>query len=358
MHTKTENLNVLANEVLPTPYAVKAALPAPEPVMEGVADARRQVRHILERRDPRLLVVVGPCSIHDVDAAVEYARRLKEVAERTRDSLFVVMRAYFEKPRTTVGWKGLINDPYLDDSFHIEDGIRIARQLLIDIGALGLPLSTEALDPITPQYLHDLIAWSAIGARTTESQTHREMASGLSSAVGFKNGTDGALEVAINALNSVTKPHRFLGINQSGQVAIIHTRGNDLAHIVLRGGHAGPNYDERAVSACEQELRAAGLPENVMVDCSHANSNKDHRNQPAVARDVAAQIENGNRSIIGIMLESNLSEGSQKLGDHLDYGVSITDACIGWSETEALLLELTDRLGDVLTRRMDLARAM
>ena len=357
MHTQTENLNVLANEVLPTPYAVKAALPAPEPVLEGVADARRQVRNILERRDPRLLVVVGPCSIHDVDAAVDYAHHLKSVADRTRHGLCVVMRAYFEKPRTTVGWKGLINDPHLDDSFHIEEGIRIARQLLIDLGAIGLPLSTEALDPIMPQYLHDLIAWSAIGARTTESQTHREMASGLSSAVGFKNGTDGALDVAINALNSVTKPHRFLGINQSGQVAIIHTRGNDLAHIVLRGGHTGPNYDEDAVGACEVELRAAGLPENIMVDCSHANSNKDHRNQPAIARDVAAQIENGNRSIIGIMLESNLAEGSQKLGEELSYGVSITDACIGWSDTEALLLELADCLGDVLVERMGLDRA-
>ena len=357
MQTQTENLNVLANEVLPTPYAVKAALPAPEPVLARVADARRQVRKILERRDHRLLVVVGPCSIHDVDAALEYARRLDEVAARTRDSLLIVMRAYFEKPRTTVGWKGLINDPYLDDSFHIEDGIRIARQLLIDLAAMGLPLSTEALDPIMPQYLHDLIAWSAIGARTTESQTHREMASGLSSAVGFKNGTDGSLDVAINALSSVTKPHRFLGINQSGQVAIIHTRGNDLAHIVLRGGHSGPNYDHGAIASCEAELRAAGLPPNIMVDCSHANSNKDHRNQPAVARDVAAQIERGNRSIIGIMLESNLSEGNQKLGDDLNYGVSITDACIGWSETESVLLELADGLGDALVRRVDLARA-
>lgn len=357
MQRQTENLNVLANEILPTPYAVKAALPAPEAVTDTVADARRQVRNILERRDHRLLVVVGPCSIHDVDAALEYAHRLKDVADRTRDSLLVVMRAYFEKPRTTVGWKGLINDPHLDDSFHIEDGIRIARRLLVDIGALGLPLSTEALDPITPQYLHDLIAWSAIGARTTESQTHREMASGLSSAIGFKNGTDGSLGVAINALNSVTKPHRFLGINQSGQVAVIHTRGNDLAHIVLRGGHAGPNYDEQAIRACEAELRGAHLPENIMVDCSHANSNKDHRNQPAVARNVVAQIESGNRSIIGVMLESNLLEGSQKLGEDLRYGVSITDACIGWPETEALLLEMAGRLDHVLGQRLGLERA-
>ena len=357
MHQPTENLNVLANEVLPTPYSVKAALPVPDALAERVAAARHVVRNILERRDHRLLVVAGPCSIHDVDAALEYARRLNELARRTADSLFVVMRAYFEKPRTTVGWKGLINDPYLDDSFHIEDGIHIARRLLIDVGEIGLPLSTEALDPIMPQYLHDLIAWSAIGARTTESQTHREMASGLSSAVGFKNGTDGGLGVAINALRSVTKPHRFLGINQSGQVAVIHTRGNELAHIVLRGGHSGPNYDPAAISACEASLQAAGLAPNIMVDCSHANSEKDHRRQPAVAREVARQIADGNASIVGMMIESNLAEGSQQLGETLDYGVSITDACIGWEDTEALLMELAERLAAPLLARVKLRRA-
>ena len=357
MHRPTENLNVLANEVLPTPYSVKEALPVPDALAERVAAARHVVRNILERRDHRLLVVAGPCSIHDVDAALEYARRLDALAQRTADSLFVVMRAYFEKPRTTVGWKGLINDPYLDDSFHIEDGIHIARRLLIDVGEIGLPISTEALDPIAPQYLHDLIAWSAIGARTTESQTHREMASGLSSAVGFKNGTDGGLEVAINALRSVTKPHRFLGINQSGQVAVIHTRGNELAHIVLRGGHSGPNYDTTAIAECEASLQAAGLAPNIMVDCSHANSEKDHRRQPAVAREVASQIADGNGSIIGMMIESNLFEGNQQLSDALDYGVSITDACIGWEDTEALLLELAERLAEPLLARVKLKRA-
>ena len=357
MHRPTENLNVLANEVLPTPYSVKEALPVPDALAERVAAARHVVRNILERRDHRLLVVAGPCSIHDVDAALEYARRLDALAQRTADSLFVVMRAYFEKPRTTVGWKGLINDPYLDDSFHIEDGIHIARRLLIDVGEIGLPISTEALDPIAPQYLHDLIAWSAIGARTTESQTHREMASGLSSAVGFKNGTDGGLEVAINALRSVTKPHRFLGINQSGQVAVIHTRGNELAHIVLRGGHSGPNYDTAAIAECEASLQAAGLAPNIMVDCSHANSEKDHRRQPAVAREVASQIADGNGSIIGMMIESNLFEGNQQLSDALDYGVSITDACIGWEDTEALLLELAERLAEPLLARVKLKRA-
>ncbi len=357
MHRPTENLNVLANEVLPTPYSVKEALPVPDALAERIAAARHVVRNILERRDHRLLVVAGPCSIHDVDAALEYARRLEALAQRTADSLFVVMRAYFEKPRTTVGWKGLINDPYLDDSFHIEDGIHIARRLLIDVGEVGLPISTEALDPIAPQYLHDLIAWSAIGARTTESQTHREMASGLSSAVGFKNGTDGGLEVAINALRSVTKPHRFLGINQSGQVAVIHTRGNELAHIVLRGGHSGPNYDAVAIAECEASLQAAGLAPNIMVDCSHANSEKDHRRQPAVAREVASQIAEGNGSIIGMMIESNLFEGNQQLSDALDYGVSITDACIGWEDTEALLLELAERLAEPLLARVKLKRA-
>lgn len=354
MPKQIENLNVLANEILQPPHALKEGLEAPNDVIELVSDARNQIRNILERRDHRLLVVVGPCSIHDVDAAMDYADRLKNVADMTSDSLYIVMRAYFEKPRTTVGWKGLINDPYLDDSFHIEDGIRIARKLLIEISRIGLPLSTEALDPITPQYLHDLITWSAIGARTTESQTHREIASGLSSAVGFKNGTDGSLEVAINALQSVTKPHRFLGINQSGQVAIIHTRGNDLAHIVLRGGYNGPNYNAKAIAECEDALSNAGLAQNVMVDCSHANSNKDHRRQPIVASDIAEQIESGNRSIIGVMLESNITEGNQKLTKELTYGVSITDACIGWSETENLLTSLADRLRQKLVTRMKL----
>ena len=351
MEHKTENLNVLAHEILPSPLTVKDTLPAAPEVAAAVLEARRCVRDILERRDHRLLVVVGPCSIHDTDAAIEYAGKLRQLARETSQSLYLVMRAYFEKPRTTVGWKGFINDPHLDDTFRIEEGIWRARKLLIDVTRMGMPLSTEALDPIMPQYLHDLITWSAIGARTTESQTHREMASGLSSIVGVKNGTDGSLAVAVNALRSMTKPHRFLGINPSGQVAVIHTRGNDLAHIVLRGGNAGTNYDPDSVAACEKSLREAGLPTNIMVDCSHANSNKDHRRQPAVARAVSRQIEDGNASIIGIMLESNLAEGGQSLSDDLRYGVSITDACIGWECTESLLRELADRLSPALAQR-------
>ncbi len=350
-----DNVNVVAQELLVTPAAVKAALPVPDGVRTSVQQARSTIRNILRGEDPRLLVVVGPCSIHDPRSACEYADRLNELRQRVSASLFVVMRAYFEKPRTTVGWKGLINDPHLDDTFHIEEGMHIARRLLLDIARRDVPLSTEALDPITPQYLQDLISWSAIGARTTESQTHREMASGLSSAVGFKNGTDGNLEVAINALTSVSKPHRFLGINQSGQVSIIHTRGNPHAHIVLRGGNGGPNFDAASVGACEAALRGAGLAANIMIDCSHANSGKDATRQPLIARDVAEQIVAGNTSIMGLMLESNLHAGNQKLGSDpkaLAYGVSVTDACISWDTTASLLLELDERLRTALSARL------
>lgn len=355
MLERTENLNVLAHELLPTPEEVKAELPASEEVLHGVALARTGIADILARRDHRLLVVVGPCSIHDPDAALDYATRLSELARETSESLLLVMRTYFEKPRTTVGWKGLINDPSLDDTFHVERGIRVARQLLLEIADLGLPLATEALDPIMPQYLQDLIAWSAIGARTTESQTHREMASGLSCAVGFKNGTDGSLEVAINALQSVSSPHRFLGINQRGQVSVVHTRGNANAHIVLRGGSAGPNYDSESLQRCEGALADAGLLPNIMVDCSHANSNKDHTRQPLVAESVAEQIVAGNRSIIGLMLESNIGAGNQKLGDPsaLEYGISITDACVDWEDTANLLQSLANRLTDPLRNRIN-----
>ena len=349
-----ENLNVVSQELLPTPSAVKEELSISLAVQELVGLSREVVSNVLGRQDHRLLVVVGPCSIHDVDAAVDYARRLKEVANDTSDSLCIVMRAYFEKPRTTIGWKGLINDPHLDDSFRIEEGIRVARQLLLDIASIGLPLATEALDPVTPQYIQDLISWSAIGARTTESQTHRELASGLSCAVGFKNGTDGDLGVAINALKSVTSPHRFLGINQSGQVSIVRTRGNPNAHIVLRGGNSGPNYMPEAVQSCEKALSENRLTANIMVDCSHANSNKDHTRQGIVARSVASQIANGNRSIIGLMLESNLYAGNQTLDttDQMDYGVSITDACIGWEETASLLTELAKTVKKPLNQRL------
>lgn len=350
-----ENLNVVAQELLVTPAQLKAELPASADVRHYVRDAREQIRRILDGRDHRLLIVVGPCSIHDVHAAEDYAARLKQLAGELSSTLMIVMRAYFEKPRTTVGWKGLINDPHLNGTFHIEAGIRIARQLLLRIAEIGVPLSTEALDPITPQYLHDLIAWSAIGARTTESQTHREMASGLSSPVGFKNGTDGSLDVAINALQSVSKPHRFLGINQTGQVSIIHTRGNASAHVVMRGGNLGPNYDMDSIAACEGALAGAGLQANIMVDCSHANASKDHLRQAIVARDVVRQIKAGNRSIMGLMIESNIHAGNQRLsGDanRLAYGVSVTDPCIDWSMTVELLTEVAEELRETLPGRL------
>jgi 3-deoxy-7-phosphoheptulonate synthase len=347
MSNNVDNINVASQDVLTTPAALKAALPLTDPLAEAVRSARQTVWDILDRRDPRLLVVVGPCSIHDTAAALDYARRLRELAAEVDDSLYLVMRVYFEKPRTTVGWKGLINDPYLDDSFRIEEGMHIARKLLCDIVGLGLPVSTEALDPISPQYLQDLISWSAIGARTTESQTHREMASGLSCAVGFKNGTDGSFTVAINALRAASREHRFLGINGDGQVSVFTTRGNPYGHVVLRGGSGGPNYDSVHVRLCEQALQEAGLPGTIMVDCSHANSNKDPSLQPLVAADVAEQIIAGNRSLIGLMIESSIGPGQQSLSvgkDKLAYGVSITDGCIGWEETARCLRDLRDKL--------------
>ncbi|AOS98060.1 Phospho-2-dehydro-3-deoxyheptonate aldolase, Tyr-sensitive [Microbulbifer aggregans] len=349
-----DDLNVVSQEVLISPKELKAELPVSEAAEATVAAGRAAVRNVLDRKDHRLMVVIGPCSVHDVDAAMEYARRLKAVADQVSDTLLVVMRVYFEKPRTTVGWKGLINDPYLNDSFKIHDGLHIGRKLLLDIAELGLPTATEALDPISPQYLQDLISWSAIGARTTESQTHREMASGLSSAVGFKNGTDGSLDVAINALQSTANPHRFLGINKEGQVAIIHTAGNKYGHVVLRGGNDKPNYDSVSVAVCEQELRKAELMPNIMIDCSHANSNKNHELQPLVVDNVTHQILDGNQSIIGIMVESNLKAGNQKiLDDHsqMDYGVSVTDKCIDWETTEKLLLGMAEQLRNVLPKR-------
>ncbi len=344
--------------ILITPAQLKEAVPLTDELAARVTQARQTVFDILDRKDPRLLVVVGPCSIHDTEAAMDYARRLKVLAAEVEDSLFVVMRAYFEKPRTTVGWKGLINDPYLDDSFHIEEGLGIARRLLTDIVDLGLPVATEALDPISPQYLQDLIAWSAIGARTTESQTHREMASGLSSAVGFKNGTDGGLEVAMNALKSASRPHRFLGINSQGQVSVFTTRGNAYGHVVLRGGSAGPNYDSVHVRLCEEALDSSGMPRNIMVDCSHANSNKDPSLQPLVADNVADQILAGNSSLMGLMIESNLHEGNQPLTSdksELRYGVSLTDACIDWETTEDCLRGLAAKLRGALTSRREAA---
>ena len=341
-----ENLNVEQQEVLITPEQLKARLPVSEDVREAVNGYRETVRNIVARKDPRLLVVVGPCSIHDVEAAKEYAQRLKRLSDDIADQVFVVMRAYFEKPRSTVGWKGLINDPHLDDSFKVAEGLHIGRQLLLELSQMGLPLATEALDPITPQYMQDLISWSAIGARTTESQTHREMASGLSCPVGFKNGTDGSLGVAINALESVASPHRFLGISLTGQVSVIQTKGNAHGHVVLRGGSSGPNYSPEHIQACEAALEKLGLTQSIMVDCSHANSNKDHRQQRNVVNSVSQQIAAGNRSITGLMIESHLHEGNQSISnpDGLSYGVSITDACINWDETDSLLRQLAEQL--------------
>ena len=349
-----ENINIEPPVVLITPAELKRVIPLSDAARTVISQGRKNIENILERKDHRVIVVVGPCSIHDLKAAHDYANRLKALEEKVGDTLLIVMRVYFEKPRTTTGWKGLINDPFMNDSFKITDGLHIGRQLLHDISEIGLPTATEALDPISPQYLQDLIAWSAIGARTTESQTHREMASGLSSSIGFKNGTDGSLTVAINALQSVSSPHRFLGINSDGNVSMVTTKGNPYAHVVLRGGNGKPNYDSVSVSICEQELLAAGIDANIMVDCSHANSNKDHNLQTLVLDNVANQIVEGNKSIIGVMLESNINAGNQKLSsnpDDMDYGVSVTDACIDWETTETALTNMADKLRDVLKAR-------
>ena len=336
---KLDNVNIDNQEILITPEELKRQLPATEDVKQGIAQNREIVRSIIDGTDKRLLLVVGPCSIHNPREAIDYAERLKALSESVNDKLFIVMRAYFEKPRSTVGWKGLINDPHLDDSFKIAEGLAMARKLLLEISKLGLPLANEALDPITPQYLQELFSWTAIGARTSESQTHREMASGLSCPVGFKNGTDGSLDVALNALQSVKSPHRFLGISPDGKVSIVTTKGNAHAHVVLRGGTNGPNYYPENIAVCEEELESIGATRAIMVDCSHANSNKDHTKQGSVLEAVAEQISVGNKSIRGVMLESNLKPVNQKVdsSQELQYGVSITDACIGWEETERLL---------------------
>jgi len=351
---RIDDVNVLSQRVLITPHQLKDELPLSEAASQTVINGRQAVRDILDRKDHRLFLVIGPCSIHDIEAAKDYAQRLKALSDQVSDTLLLVMRVYFEKPRTTTGWKGLINDPYLNDSFKIEDGLHIARRLLLDLAEMGLPTATEALDPISPQYIQDLISWSAIGARTTESQTHREMSSGLSSAVGFKNGTDGSLNVAVNALHSVFSPHSFLGINDKGQVSVINTRGNPYAHIVLRGGGGKPNYDSVSVALAEKELEAAKVSKNIMVDCSHANSNKDPGLQPLVMENVTNQILEGNKSIVGLMVESHINWGAQKIPadlKELKYGVSITDACIDWPTTEAAVLKMAEKLRSVLPKR-------
>jgi len=347
MDSKIHNVNVVSKTVLPTPAEVLAELPVTPEIEAAVLQHRQTVQDILDGKDSRIVAVVGPCSIHDLDAAHEYAAKLAKLAEEVKDSIYVLMRVYFEKPRTTVGWKGLVNDPDMDDSFHVEKGIRQARKLMLELTEMGLPCATEALDPIMPQYLGDLITWTAIGARTTESQTHREMSSGLSTPVGFKNGTDGSLDVAINALKSASQGHHFLGINTDGRTAVFQTAGNAYGHVVLRGGGGRPNYDSVSIALCEEALEKAGLPARIMVDCSHANSNKDHNLQPLVARDCVEQIVNGNKSIMGLMLESNLEAGNQSLTSDLSalkYGVSITDACIDWDTTVKTLRESVELL--------------
>jgi 3-deoxy-7-phosphoheptulonate synthase len=343
---KTQNLHVVKTEPLVPPVALKRELPASDALYEGVLRARSTVRDIIAGTDHRLLGVVGPCSIHDPDAALDYARRLAALAPRIESKIFVVMRVYFEKPRTTVGWKGLINDPHLNGTYDMQLGLRLARKLLLDIAGLGLAAGTELLDPITPQYIADLISWTAIGARTTESQTHREMASGLSMPVGFKNTTDGNQLVAINAMQSAGHPHTFLGINQDGFTSIIHTEGNPDRHIILRGGST-PNYDAQSIRRCEQLLASAKLPTRIVVDCSHAQTGKDYTRQPEVLADLVAQIRGGNRSLMGFMVESNLVAGNQALTGGragLEYGKSITDACIAWDTTERCLLEAAAQL--------------
>ncbi len=354
-HKSTLNdIHVNSEHVLITPEALRNELPLPEKGREFVKSARKIIGDIIHKKNHRFLVISGPCSVHDIDAAKEYAKKLKVLHDKFNDSLYIVMRVYFEKPRTTVGWKGLINDPHMDGSFDVEEGLRKARELLIYLTELGLPLATEALDPISPQYLAELFSWSAIGARTTESQTHREMASGLSMPIGFKNGTNGSLDVAINALQSAASSHRFMGINRQGQVSLIKTSGNPDGHVILRGGKQ-PNYDSVNVADCEYALSKNNLEPGIVIDCSHGNSNKDYRRQPLVADNVFSQICDGNTSIIGIMLESNLNAGNQSsemAKDEMAYGISVTDACIDFDATERLLSDANDKLLNVLSQRM------
>ena len=353
-HFSAENVNVASFDSMPTPDALHAKLPLTDQAGASVMRGRQDVRNILDRKDARLFAVVGPCSIHDPKAGMEYARRLKAQQEEVSDTMLLIMRVYFEKPRTTTGWKGYINDPDMDDSFHIARGMENARRFLLDVCELGLPTATEALDPISPQYLGDLITWTAVGARTTESQTHREMSSGLSTPVGFKNGTDGDIGIAINAILSASHPHSFLGINGQGTVSIVRTSGNAYGHVVLRGGDGRPNYDTVSVTLAEQALKKAGLPGNIVIDCSHANSFKNAELQPLVMTDIVHQIRLGNQSIVGVMIESNLVGGKQSIPADLSklvYGCSVTDACVGWEATEKMILEGHELLKGVLEAR-------
>ncbi|MCH2287522.1 MAG: 3-deoxy-7-phosphoheptulonate synthase [SAR324 cluster bacterium] len=336
---RTENLNIVDVFPLTSPKKLKEKLPVSENAADTVIQARNTIKRVLAGEERRLLMIVGPCSIHDPEAARDYALRLKKLAVEVSETILIVMRVYFEKPRTTVGWKGLINDPDLDGSHKINKGIELARKILLETNNLGLPCATETLDPITPQYLADLISWSAIGARTTESQTHREMASGLSMPVGFKNGTDGGLNVALNAMNSALQQHHFLGINPEGISSVIQTSGNPHVHLVLRGGNNGPNYDAVSVHIAADALASGGLPKAIMIDCNHANSGKDPSRQELVLRNTIMQIKDGDQSIIGTMIESNINGGNQLIKPKMKYGVSVTDACLDWENTHRIILD-------------------
>lgn len=350
---EVDNYHIIATEELPAPAELKKTMPLTGAALDTVLYGHRSVKGILDHQDHRLLVVVGPCSIHDTALALDYARRLKPLADELKDTLMIAMRVYFEKPRTTVGWEGLIYDPYLDGSHRIEHGLRIGRQLMLDINALGLPIAIEALDLISPQYLQDLVSWTAVGARTTESPTHRKLASGISSAIGFKNSVDGNVTVAVNAIRAAASVNSFISVTEEGKVAAFRTSGNPHCHVILRGGRE-PNYSAAHVAACEQEMRRAALPENIMIDCSHGNSRKQYERQLEVLGDITAQIRDGNRSIMGVMLESNIHAGNQPIPDDLEeirYGVSITDACLDWVTTEQALRTLASDLKDVLPGR-------
>lgn len=354
VQTDVDDINIASIQPLITPAQLKVEMPLSDVARQSVLTGRQTVRNILNGDDKRLFIVIGPCSIHDTKAAHEYADRLLTLREKVKDTLYIIMRVYFEKPRTTTGWKGLINDPDMNDSFDIEKGLHIGRKLLLELNEKGLPCATEALDPNSPQYLQDLIAWSAIGARTTESQTHREMSSGLSSPVGFKNGTDGGLTVATNAMQAVKSGHSFLGLNEQGQASIIRTNGNPYAHVVLRGGNGKPNYDESSVTQAENALNKAKVSNKIMIDASHANSNKDPYLQPLVLKNITDQIVNGNKTIVGLMVESHLKGGRQDIPadlSQLEYGQSVTDGCIDWETTEQVLLEMHDALKEILPNR-------
>ena len=343
-----QDVNVLETLKLVSPAELKQKHPLTEADAQSVVRSRDSIRRILSGDDDRVIAIVGPCSIHDPDIAIEYAEKLAKVSQEVSERLVVVMRVYFEKPRTTTGWKGLINDPHLNDTFDMSQGLNTAREILLAVTRAGLPVATEVLEPITPQYIADLITIGSIGARTTESQTHRQMASGLSMPVGFKNSTEGSFEIAINAMKAARAPHRFLGIDNDGKTCIVSTRGNDMGHLILRGGRTGPNYDAESVAKAASMLKDADLPARFVVDCSHANSSKDYTRQPEVWDDVIQQRAGGNKTIVGLMLESNINAGQQKLGadpSQLQYGVSITDGCISFEQTEDLLKSAFKKLG-------------